>query len=100
MIHRIFQLNWHRQKAELSDKEKTITDLESAKQELAELNEKLSGELASESGKIDALNSQIAKLTRNFLCYKNLNLLFRMNRILRDSNLHQQAIHTKVLPEK
>ena len=50
-------------KAELSDKERTITALESAKQELAELNEKLSGELASESGKIDALNTQIAKLT-------------------------------------
>jgi hypothetical protein len=50
-------------KAELSDKEKTITDLQSAKQKLAELNEKLSGELASESGKIDALNTQIAKLT-------------------------------------
>ena len=50
-------------KTELSDKEKTITDLESAKQELAKLNEKLSGELATESGKIDALNTQIAKLT-------------------------------------
>ena len=50
-------------KSELSDKEKTITDLESAKQELAKLNEKLSGELATESGKIDALNTQIAKLT-------------------------------------
>ena len=50
-------------KSELSDKEKTITDLESAKQELAKLNEKLSGELARESGKIDALNTQIAKLT-------------------------------------
>jgi hypothetical protein len=50
-------------KSELSDKEKTITDLESAKQELAKLNEKLSGELATESGKIDDLNTQIAKLT-------------------------------------
>ena len=50
-------------KAELSDKEKTITDLESAKQELAKLNEKLSGELSTESGKIDALNTQIARLT-------------------------------------
>jgi hypothetical protein len=50
-------------KTELSNKEKTIIELESAKQELAELNEKLSGELASESGKIDALNTQIAKLT-------------------------------------
>lgn len=49
--------------AELSDNEKTITDLESVKQELAELNEKLSGELATELGKIDALNTQIAKLT-------------------------------------
>ena len=47
-------------KAELSDKEKTIADLESAKQELAKLNEKLSGELATESGKIDSLNTQIA----------------------------------------
>jgi hypothetical protein len=50
-------------KAELSDNEKTITDLESVKQELAELNEKLSGELATELGKIEALNTQIAKLT-------------------------------------
>ena len=50
-------------KTELSDKEKTIIELESAKQELAKLNEKLSGELATESGKIDALNTQIAKLT-------------------------------------
>ena len=50
-------------KAELSDKEKTITDLESAKQELAKLNEKLSGELSTESGKIDALNTEIARLT-------------------------------------
>ena len=50
-------------KAELSDKEKTITDLESAKLELAKLNEKLSGELSTESGKIDALNNEIARLT-------------------------------------
>ena len=50
-------------KAELSDKEKTIIELESAKQELAKLNEKLSSELSTESGKIDALNTQIAKLT-------------------------------------
>ena len=50
-------------KTELSDKEKTITDLESARQELAKLNEKLSSELSTESGKIDALNTQIAKLT-------------------------------------
>ena len=50
-------------KIELSDKEMTITDLESAKQELADLNEKLNSELATESGKIDALNTQIAKLT-------------------------------------
>ena len=49
--------------AELSDNEKTITDLESVKQELAELNEKLSGELTTELGKIEALNTQIAKLT-------------------------------------
>lgn len=50
-------------KAELSDKEKTITDLESAKQELAKLNEKLSGELATESERINALNTLISKLT-------------------------------------
>ena len=50
-------------KTELSDKEKTIIELESAKQELAKLNEKLSSELSTESGKIDALNTQIAKLT-------------------------------------
>ena len=50
-------------KTELSDKEKTIIELESAKQELAKLNEKLSSELLTESGKIDALNNQIAKLT-------------------------------------
>ena len=45
-------------KTELSDKEKTIIELESAKQELAKLNEKLSSELSIESGKIDALNTQ------------------------------------------
>ena len=50
-------------KTELSDKEKTIIELESAKQELAKLNEKLSSELSIESGKIDALNTQIAMLT-------------------------------------
>ena len=50
-------------KTELSDKEKTIIELESAKQELAKLNENLSSELLTESGKIDALNNQIAKLT-------------------------------------
>ena len=49
--------------AELSDNEKTITDLQSVKQELAELNKKLSGELTTELGKIEALNTQIAKLT-------------------------------------
>ena len=50
-------------KTELTDKEKTIIKLESAKQELAKLNEKLSSELSIESGKIDALNTQIAMLT-------------------------------------
>ena len=50
-------------KAEISDKEKTITDLESAKKQLTELNEKLNDELANEAGKIEALNTQIAKLT-------------------------------------
>ena len=50
-------------KTELSDKEKTIIELESAKQELAKLNENLSSELLTESGKIDALNTQIAMLT-------------------------------------
>jgi len=50
-------------KTELSDKEKTIIELESAKQELAKLNENLSSELLTESGKIDVLNNQIAKLT-------------------------------------
>lgn len=50
-------------KTELSDKKKTIIELESAKQELAKLNEKLSSELSKESGKIDDLNTQIARLT-------------------------------------
>ena len=50
-------------KTELSNKEKTIIELESAKQELAKLNEKLNSELSIESGKIDALNTQIATLT-------------------------------------
>ena len=50
-------------KTELSDKEKIIIELESAKQELAKLNEKLSSELSTESGKIDALIAQIAMLT-------------------------------------
>jgi hypothetical protein len=67
-------------KAELSDKEKTIIALESAKQELAELNEKLSGELASESGKIDALNTQIAKLT------EKLPLLQKFESLLQDKS--------------
>ena len=67
-------------KAELSDKEKTITDLQSAKQKLAELNEKLSGELASESGKIDALNTQIAKLT------EKLPLLQKFESLLQDES--------------
>ena len=67
-------------KAELSDKEKTITDLQSAKQKLAELNEKLSGELASESGKIDALNTQIAKLT------EKLPLLQKFESLIQDKS--------------
>jgi len=67
-------------KAELSDKEKTITALEYAKQELAELNEKLSGELASESGKIDALNTQIAKLT------EKLPLLQKFESLIQDES--------------
>jgi hypothetical protein len=67
-------------KAELSDKEKTIIALESAKQELAELNEKLSGELTSESGKIDALNTQIAKLT------EKLPLLQKFESLLQDKS--------------
>ena len=71
-------------KEELSDKEKTITALESAKQELAELNEKLSGELASESGKIDALNSQIAKLT------EKLPLLQKFESLIQDESNTQR----------
>jgi anti-sigma-K factor RskA len=67
-------------KAELSDKEKTITDLQSAKQKLAELNEKFSGELASESGKIDALNTQIAKLT------EKLPLLQKFESLIQDES--------------
>ena len=54
--------------------------MESAKQELAELNEKLSGELASESGKIDALNSQIAKLT------EKLPLLQKFESLIQDES--------------
>jgi len=67
-------------KAELSDKAKTITDLESAKQELAKLNENLSGELATESGKIDALNTQIAKLT------EKLPLLQKFESLIQDDS--------------
>ena len=67
-------------KAELSDKEKTITDLESAKQELDKLNEKLSGELATESGKIDSLNTQIAKLT------EKLPLLQKFESLIQDES--------------
>jgi hypothetical protein len=67
-------------KAELSDKEKTITDLQSAKQELAKLNEKLSGELATESGKIDLLNTQIAKLT------EKLPLLQKFESLIQDES--------------
>ena len=66
--------------AELSDKAKTITDLESAKQELAKLNENLSGELATESGKIDALNTQIAKLT------EKLPLLQKFESLIQDDS--------------
>jgi len=67
-------------KAELLNKEKTITDLESAKQELVKLHEKLSGELASESGKIDDLNSQIAKLT------EKLPLLQKFESLIQDES--------------
>jgi hypothetical protein len=67
-------------KAELSDKEKNIIDLESAKQELAELNENLSGELATESGKIDLLNTQIAKLT------EKLPLLQKFESLIQDES--------------
>tara|TARA_X000000950_G_scaffold211443_1_gene254296 strand:+ start:417 stop:1346 length:930 start_codon:yes stop_codon:yes gene_type:complete len=71
-------------KIELSDKEMTITDLESAKQELAELNEKLNGELATESGKIDALNTQIAKLT------EKLPLLQKFESLIQDESKTQR----------
>ena len=71
-------------KAELSDKEKTIADLESAKQELAKLNEKLSGELATESGKIDSLNTQIAKLT------EKLPLLQKFESLIQDESNTQR----------
>ena len=67
-------------KAEISDKEKTITDLESAKQQLAELNEKLNGELANEAGKIEALNTQIAKLT------EKLPLLQKFESLIQDES--------------
>ena len=67
-------------KTELSDKEKTITDLESAKQELAKLNENLSSELLTESGKIDALNNQIAKLT------EKLPLLQKFESLIQDES--------------
>ena len=65
-------------KAEISDKEKTITDLESAKKQLTELNEKLNDELANEAGKIEALNTQIAKLT------EKLPLLQKFESLIRD----------------
>jgi hypothetical protein len=71
-------------KIELSDKEKTITDLESAKQKLAELNEKLSSELSTESGKIDALNTQIAKLT------EKLPLLQKFESLIQDESKTQR----------
>ena len=67
-------------KTELSDKEKTIIELESAKQELAKLNENLSSELLTESGKIDALNTQIAKLT------KKLPLLQKFESLIQDES--------------
>jgi len=67
-------------KTELSDKEKTIIELESAKQELAKLNEKLSSELLTESGKIDALNNQIAKLT------EKLPLLQKFESLIQDES--------------
>ena len=67
-------------KTELSDKEKTIIELESAKQELAKLNEKLSSELSTESGKIDALNTQIAKLT------EKLPLLQKFESLIQDES--------------
>ena len=71
-------------KAELSDKANTITDLESAKQELAKLNEKLSGDLATESGKTDALNTQIAKLT------ETLPLLQKFESLIQDESETQR----------
>ena len=67
-------------KAELSDMAKTITDLESAQLELAKLNEKLNGELATESGKTDALNTQIAKLT------EKLPLLQKFESLIQDES--------------
>ena len=67
-------------KTELSDKEKTIIELESAKQELAKFNEKLSSELSTESGKIDALNTQIAKLT------EKLPLLQKFESLIQDES--------------
>ena len=67
-------------KTELSDKEKTIIELESAKQELAKLNENLSSELLTESGKIDALNTQIAKLT------EKLPLLQKFESLIQDES--------------
>ena len=67
-------------KTELSDKEKIIIELESAKQELAKLNENLSRELSTESGKIDALNTQIAKLT------EKLPLLQKFESLIQDES--------------
>ena len=67
-------------KTELIDKEKTIIELESAKQELAKLNENLSSELLTESGKIDALNNQIAKLT------EKLPLLQKFESLIQDES--------------
>ena len=67
-------------KTELSDKEKTIIELESAKQELAKLNENLSRELSTELGKIDALNTQIAKLT------EKLPLLQKFESLIQDES--------------
>ena len=71
-------------KTELSDKEKTIIELESAKQELAKLNENLSSELLTESGKIDALNTQIAKLT------EKLPLLQKFESLIQDESETQR----------
>ena len=67
-------------KTELSDNKKTIIELESAKQELAKLNENLSSELLTESGKIDALNTQIAKLT------EKLPLLQKFESLIQDES--------------